>query len=649
MKIRSMADPRTIEQQLRESLPEADPPVLLMSYVQLTGDDEFMERFRPYIRKVREFADNIPLCLIGELHERIIRILCADNQPEPKAISRDLLTRMMSVCVGEPVPEAYMPMVLSELDVDRSDVAAEYRSARPSPGFPSDFRVAVIGGGLSGICAAAHLHRAGISFELFEKNEAIGGTWWENQYPGCGVDTMNHWYSYSFAMKHDWTRYFVQRQELHDYLLDCVRNFDLEGHIRLQTMVTSARWDETRSEWVMAYAVPSGKVEELRFNAIFCGVGQLNNPSIPAIRGVESFQGQAFHSSRWPRGLDITGKRVALIGTGATGTQIAPAIVDKVAALDIYQRSAHWVTGRANYTKAVEAGKKWALSNVPFYARWYRFQILWAYGDGLYRALQREEGWENPRRSISPANEEIRKVWNGYLEQALADRPDLLNKSRPNYPPYGKRPLFDNNWFATLKKPHVSLVQTPIDHVDPGAIVTSDGAQRETDIIVFATGFQASKMVYSVEVTGLENTRLRDVWGDDNPKAYLGSTVPGFPNFFLLYGPNTNLAHGGSIAFIAERQAEYGVRCLTEMKRRGVPAMSVTEQANQRYNEEVDALHGRLVWSVDGLDTWYKNKTGRVTTNSPWSLLKYWTLTRNVEPRDYDFLRATDEVAELAG
>jgi 4-hydroxyacetophenone monooxygenase len=186
----------------------------------------------------------------------------------------------------------------------------------------------------------------------------------------------------------------------------------------------------------------------------------------------------------------------------------------------------------------------------------------------------------------------------------------------------------------------VALIQDPIQRIAPNGIVTADGALHETDVIVFATGFHASKMVYSVEVEGVGGVRLRDLWGDDNPAAYLGSTVPGFPNFFLLYGPNTNLAHGGSIAFIAERQSEYAVRCLAELKRRGAAAMDVTPEAYERYGAEVDAQHAQMIWSVEEFDTWYKNRTGRVTTNSPWSLLKYWTLTRRVDPADYRFDRA---------
>lgn len=635
------------ESELRAALPDTDPPVLLMSYVQLTGDDEFMEKFRPYIRKVREFADSIPAELLDELHERMVRILCAGPTQEHD-LPMELLTRMLSLCVGEPVPEQYMPMVLSELGVSRSDAAEDFKRTRAGVGFPAEFKVAVIGAGLSGICAAAQLRRAGIDFQVFEKNESIGGTWWENQYPGCGVDTMNHWYSYSFAMKHDWTRYFVQRKELHEYLEQCVRDFRLAQQIHLEARVTKARFDEREAKWALTIVDKAGLEQSAKFNAVICGVGQLNNPAIPQIDGIETFRGEAFHSARWPRGFEVTGKKVALIGTGATGTQIAPAIAGEVASLDIYQRSAHWVTGRANYTKAVEEGKKWALANIPFYARWYRFQILWAYGDGLYQALERQENWDNQIRSIGPVNEGVRQIWETYLEGALEDRPDLLEKSRPKYPPYGKRPLFDNNWFATLKRPEVSLIQTPIAHVEPEGIVTEDGVLHPADVIVFATGFQASKMVYSVDVEGVGGRKLRTVWGEDNPQAYLGSTVPGFPNFFLLYGPNTNLAHGGSIAFIAERQVEYSIRCLTELKKKGGAALDVLPTAYERYNADVDNRHASLVWSVDGLETWYKNRTGRVTTNSPWTLLEYWNLTKRVNPADYMFAPPTSEIGRAS-
>lgn len=626
----------TKEKELREAMVDTDPPVLLMSYAQLTGDREFIERFRPFIRKMRDFADNIPPELIDELHDRMVGLLCAGEPISPKALSREMVTAMMTICVGEPVPEEYMPMLLGELGIEPSDAAQEFKSVAAGPGFPEGFRVAIIGAGLSGICAAVQLKRASIEFEVFEKNDSVGGTWWENRYPGCGVDTTNHWYSYSFFINPDWTRHFVKRDELLGYLQDCVQQFGVEDRIRLSTRVTSAGFNRESADWTIATEGASGKSTKT-FNAVICAVGQLNNPAIPDIAGLDSFAGRALHSSRWLNDMDLAGKRVAMIGTGATGTQLAPAIAGDVAHLDIFQRSAHWVTGRANYEKLVEPGKKWALRNIPYYARWYRFQLTWAYGDALYGALQIDPDWDVSRHSISQSSEDVRKMWDSYLEQSLADRPDLLAKSRPNFPPYGKRPLFDNRWFETLKRPNVSLVQEPIDHIEPEGIVTDDGAMHPTDIIVFATGFHASRMVYSVDIEGLDGKRLSQVWDEDNPRAYVGSTVPGFPNFFLLYGPNTNLAHGGSIAFVAERQVGYALRCLTELKRRDFAFMDVLPEAYEHYNDQVDARHAQMVWSVEDIDTWYKNRKGRVTTNSPWSLLTFWQKTQKVVGKDYSF------------
>jgi 4-hydroxyacetophenone monooxygenase len=637
--------PAFSEAEMRAALPDTDPPVLLMSYVQLTGDREFMERFRPHIRKVRDFADDIPPALLADLHERMVKLLCGGAEVKPPPLSRELITDMMTICVGEPVPSEYMPMLLAELGVEPLDPAADFRDTPTAPGFPANFRVGIIGAGMSGICAAVQLKRAGVDFDVFEKNSDIGGTWYENQYPGCGVDTMNHWYSYSFALKHDWSRYFVQRPEIHQYFKDCAERFGINDRIRLNTQVDKARWDAEKAEWIVAIRNADGHTETRCYNALVCAVGQLNNPSVPNIQGIESFAGQAFHSARWPKDLDVRGKRLAMIGTGATGTQIGPSVAGEVAQLDIYQRSAHWVTNRANYTKRVEDGKKWALRHIPHYAIWYRFQILWAYGDGLYKALEREFPWDNPTRSISAANEDVRRTWEAHLEASLGERPDLLAKSRPKYPPYGKRPLFDNDWFATLKRPNVELVQEGIDRVVPEGIRTKDGVVHPTDVIVFATGFQASKMVYSLDVEGRDGQRLRDVWEEDNPRAFQGSTVPGFPNFFLLYGPNTNLAHGGSIVFIAERQVTYLIRCLTELKRRGAALMDVTDEAFDRYNVELEDRLSNLVWSVEEFDTWYRNQRGRVTTNTPWRLLTYWEMTRKTEPADYVFETA-ERVAE---
>lgn len=623
------SDPASLE----EALAEADPVILLMVYVNLTGDVDYLEQFRPFIRKVREFNNSIPVELEADLRRRLAALLASSDQATQRMPDADVLQKMMSVCVGEPIPEDYLPMLLDELDMGEAEHLTVARAATQAAEVPS---IAIIGAGLSGVCMAIMLKQAGIPFRLYERHNGVGGTWYENTYPGCGVDTANHWYSYSFAINPDWTKYFVKQVELRSYIDQCVRKFGIADDIEFNTSVESAVFNESKGVWDLVITAGDGERRAVSTDILISAVGLLNKPIIPDLPGLPDFRGPAFHTACWDHGVDLAGKRVALVGSGASGIQVGPEIAPKVAHLSIFQRSPQWIYTRANYGRDVPEGVKWALRHVPLYAKWYRFQLLWAYSDGLYPALVRDMEWTR-KDSISAFNHDIRKLWTAYIEKQLADRPDLLEKAIPDFPTFGKRPLFDTGWFDMLKRENVSLTQSGIAQIVPDGIVTEDGEKHEVDVIVFATGFHASFMLHSLNVTGRAGRTIRDEWGEEDPKAYLGIAVPGFPNLFLLNGPNTAYAHGGSIAFNAECQARYVLQCLTEMMQRGAGTMEVRQDAYENYNAHMDEEHEKLVWAHHNVRTWYKNKLGRVTAVTPLKVKDYWNITRKVSPEHYTF------------
>lgn len=331
-----------------------------------------------------------------------------------------------------------------------------------------------------------------------------------------------------------------------------------------------------------------------------------------------------------------------MVGTGASGMQAGPAIAKIVKRLTIFQRAAPWVIPRHNYHNLVTDNVKWVLANVPHYARWYRFLLFWAYGDGIHDALIRDPKWKGNKLAISERSDAIRKLWTKYIDEVMADRPDLRDKVLPDYAPFGKRSLRDNGWFETLKRDNVELNNDGIDHIEADAIVDRTGKRHPVDAIVWATGFHASRMIYPMEVVGAEGKSLRDLWGDDDPRAYLGICVPGFPNLFITYGPNTNLAHGGSIIFQAECQVHYILASIEMLLERGAAAMDCTKAAHDAYNDRLDKVLSRMVWTNEGVTNWYQNKRGRVTTNSPWRLVEYWELTRKPEPEAFNFIASTD-------
>ena len=349
-----------------------------------------------------------------------------------------------------------------------------------------------------------------------------------------------------------------------------------------------------------------------------------------------------FHSARWDHSVDLTGKRVVQIGTGASGMQIGPAIAPKVGHLTIFQRSPHWARKNPLLFASVPDGMKWALENIPFYTKWYRFQLLYATSDGMLPSLKKDPNWPEPESSLNATNKEIREQLIAHMRSELGGDETLLAKVTPKFPPYGKRMLRDGNWFRTLTRDNVELVTTGVERITATGVVDKDGIEHPADVIILATGFKAQAPLFPMQIVGTQGS-IRDHWGEDNPRAHLGVTVPHFPNFFILYGPNTNGGHGGSAVFNSECQVRYTMLALRELIERGAASLDVREEPFEEYNRLVDAEHAQLVWTHPGVNNWYRNKAGRVVTNSPWRLSHYRNLTADFKPEDYVFNQANEK------
>lgn len=628
--------PEAEGQKVRVLLEDAHIVPMAMALVHLSGDLGVLDEIAPYIRDAWDYTARVPDDLAASIRDRLaaeLTRLDAGGAPSLADPGRALLHRMMSVAVGEDVPEEYIPMVLEQMGLTSGEEAAKAELPKQVSA-PAGFRVAIVGAGASGLCAAIRFRQAGIPCTVFEKNDEVGGTWYENRYPGCAVDTPNHFYQFSFAPNNDWPNYYSRQPTILDYLKACSERFGIRRHVRFGTEVLGADYDEPSKTWLVASRCPDGHVTTERFNVLVCAVGQLNRPAIPKIPGLDSFRGETVHTATWNATSSMAGKRVALIGTGASAVQVGPGIVDEVAALTVYQRSGSWVVRSPNVHRTVADGKKWALNEIPFYAPWYRFQLFWGFADGLFQALRIDPEWQE-RGSISALNDRYRQAMTRHITRELDGRDDLLAKALPDYPPYGKRVLADVGWYRMLRRDHVSLETAPIVAVEPHAIRLQDGRSVPTDAIVFATGFQAGKMLWPMEIRGRGGRSIRQAWGDDDPRAYLGITVPDFPNMLVLYGPNTNLGHGGSAIFLAECQVRYCLSLLQELLAKGAAEFEVRRDVHDAYNERIDAELRQLVWSHDTVGTWYKNRHGRIITNQPWRLVDYWKLTHAADPKDY--------------
>ena len=372
--------------------------------------------------------------------------------------------------------------------------------------------------------------------------------------------------------------------------------------------------------WTVTLQTAGGDERTVVVHAVISAVGQLNRPLLPDIEGRDSFEGPSFHSARWDHDVDLAGRRVAVIGTGASAVQFIPEIAPVAGELLVFQRTPPWMGPTPEYHDEVPAGLCWLYKWVPSYSEWNRFLIFWKMGDGVLDAVRVDDTWDGGDQSVSALNDMMRMVLTGYLQAEFADRPDLVDKVVPAYPPAAKRLLRDNGtWARALKRPNVDLITEPIARITPTGIVTADGVEHDVDVIVYGTGFQASKFLTPMTVTGRNGVDLHESW-DGDARAYLGVSVPQFPNLFCLYGPNTNIVINGSIIYFSECGVRYILGCMRLLLENRYRALDVKRDVHDAFNERVDAENRRMAWGASEVSSWYKNDHGRVAQNWPFTL-----------------------------
>ena len=613
-------------------------PALLVALAQATGD---LDLLRPELapnpalihdphggldRDARAAARALAADAIARLERRR-----ADGDVRPIGWDDDEGLRvLLAFLIGEAVDDEY-------LDLFREELGPEGRALRwhkddLAPDRP--FHVVVVGAGMSGLAAAHRLRQAGVDVTVFEKNADVGGTWLENRYPGCRVDVPSHFYSYSFVARDDWPQRFSPQPVLLDYFRTCADSLDLRRHIRFETEVARATWRDDEAGWVVEVRDRDGNETSVVADVVVSATGQLNRPRLPDIPGRDSFAGPAFHSARWDHGVDLTGKRVAVIGTAASAIQLVPEVAAVAGHVDVYQRTPNWFMPTPDYHADVSAGMRWLLRHVPTYATWYRLALFWRLAEGALPAASVDPTWDGNGRSVSARNDFVRTMLTQYLEAQFSAAPELLPHVVPDYPPFSKRILLDNGiWASTLMQPHVDLVTDCIDEIVEKGVVAG-GVVREVDVIVYATGFHASQFLTPMRVTGVGGEDLHDRWGDD-ARAYLGMTVPGFPNLFCLYGPNTNLAANGSIIYFTECEVQYLLDAVRYLLERGAAALDCRRDVHDAYNAAVDEANSAMAWGAAAVNSWYRSSSGRITQNWPYSLREFWRRTRRLDPDDY--------------
>ena len=622
------------EQIFADAIEVANIPTLLMVIVQLTGELEWLEA--PYTPKRQPGLGDNDSGGLDPQHQREVReaaleaILAwragrAVALPEP---DEELIVRMLSVSMAETVPSEYGQFTAAQLGqvkfLDHEPVNA-----------PADFKVLVIGAGVSGLCAAINLQMLGINFEVVERNSTVGGVWWENHYPGAGVDTPNHLYSYSFA-PFDWQKYFCLRDELHAYLEHVCDNFEVRNNIRFDTGVERIEYQESRQKWLVTLRLPDGTSQQTEANVVISAAGIFNPPVFPDIDGLDEWKGEKWHTARWPKDADLAGKRVAIIGNGASCMQIAPEIQDEVESLTIFQKSVHWAAPFEQFRKEVPDPIRTLLREVPLYRNWYRVRLGWTFNDRIHSALQKDPDWEHPERSLNAQNDAHRAYFTQYVVDELGDKaPELLERVLPTYPPFGKRMLMDNGWYRMLRNPKVTLVDNHVDRIEHDRLRTEEGTEYEADVLLLATGFDVLNFITTYDAVGRSGASLTDHWEQDNAKAYLGTVVPDFPNLFTLYGPNLQPGHGGSLIFVVEMQVRYIMDMIQKMLQDKIGAVEIRKEVHDAYNDKVDLAHEQMVWAHPGMTSYYRNERGRIVVNSPWRNVDFYQMTREANLEEY--------------
>jgi cation diffusion facilitator CzcD-associated flavoprotein CzcO len=476
-------------------------------------------------------------------------------------------------------------------------------------------RIVIVGAGFGGIGLGIQLRRAGIdSFTILEKADAVGGVWRDNTYPGLTCDVPSHLYSFSFEPNHDWTRRYPPQPEILAYLERCVDRHGLGDYIRFGTEVASAEFDAVRGAWRIRLA--GG--DELDADVLVAATGQLSRPAYPPIPGLHEFEGKLFHSARWDHDYELAGKRVAVIGTGASAVQFIPEIAPEVSRLVVFQRSAPWLIPKPD-----RPYRRWERS---LYRRLPVLQAISRWCDYcLYEFLVL--AFTRFQRLLRPFERRYRRR----LEREVPD-PDLRAHLTPDYPMGCKRIVIANEYVETMLRPNVELLTAKVERIAPKGVVTAEGDTHEVDAIILGTGFQANEFLAPMRISGVDGVDLNETWRE-GAEAYLGITVSGFPNLYILYGPNTNLG-ANSIVYMLESQIRYVLDGIRAGARDGGAPLEVRPEVQREFNDELQRRLAGSVWQ-GGCTSWYVNDAGRVTNNWPGMTVEYRRRTRRFDPADY--------------
>ncbi len=619
---------------IQQAVELADVNALRIALYQQTGDEELAAM--EVSNELREGSPFRFTRLVKSNHELVKKkALAYLRSPPDSSLVPDKLeaAKLMKLFCGRDLTPADIDYAWGDLGFEGFTRGAQWNN-KPAQSVLDAIDITVVGAGFGGLLAAIQLQRLGLNCRIIERQAGIGGTWWLNQYPEARVDIASYLYQYKFELGYKWKSYYATQKELLEYFDFIVDKYELRDKISLNTHITHAQWVEDDNKWHLTAEDSEGKQQLFRSNFFISASGQFSKANLPDIDGIETFEGKMFHSTNWDHSYDFAGKRVAVIGTGSTGAQMCRGLAKTAASLTVYQRSPNWTSRMPNYRDAVPAELQWLLDTMPGYLNWHVFSqhIAQMRMDGMNEI---DEQWVAQGGFFNQRNDQLRENLIAYIKKSVEGDEKLAAQLTPKWAPLARRPVVDNEFYATLTQEHVNLITDPIDRFTSNGIQTSgtEPQTREFDLVVLAAGYEVEAFLWPVEYSGRQGTTLGDLWDEDGPRAYLTAMLPGFPNFAMMYGPNSGLVAGSYHSWV-ELFSNYYCQVITRTIESGASSFEVKREAYDAFNQELDERAKTWVFQIE--DTgggYYKNKKNRSAVRLPWRTPEFY---QKVATPNYD-------------
>ncbi len=577
--------------------------------------------------------------VVPKEHHHEIRQKAADflssNAKELAEPSKAQTKELITLYTGKEPNEAELDYGFEELGFAEFPRNAVWKNKPPSSDI-DDFKVTIIGSGFSGMAMAIQLDRLGIAYRMIERLPTLGGTWHINDYPEARVDVPSFSYQYKFEKDYPWNSFFAPQKELLDYANHIADKYQINRNISFSTSLKDAKWNAADACWDLSLENASGEIEAYQSNIVISASGLFGTAKIPDIPGIDRYKGEMFHTTQWNHDFDYQGKNVAIIGTGSTGTQLARDLGLKAAHLSIFQRTANWVTPINGYHDTIPPEVQWLLQHMPGYRSWFIYANSIS-EINMQDLHELDPEWVAGGGKVNAKNQQLRESLTEFIRAKVSAKPELFDKLVPNHSPMSRRLVIDNSWYDTLLRDNVELVSEGIKEITETGIIDNNDIEHAVDLIVLGAGFKVSQYMWPVRYQGVDNTSLEQAWAKDGARAFKSLTVPGFPNFFMMYGPNAQ-ARAGSFHSIVECLARYIGELITHMLEQDQKTIEVTEEAYSKYNQEIDAAMQHLLWEDEqGGGGYYVNEHGRAGVIMPWRLHDFYQMIDHADIENYRF------------